>query len=98
MTDYTISEKADSDLTEIYEYSFKQFGELKADAYLASLEEKFLFLAENPKTGINIDYIRQGYYKCKHISHTIFYIIKNRKTIMIVRVLHSNMDNKTHLN
>ena len=37
MPDYELSQKADQDLTEIYLYSFENFGEDRADKYFLDL-------------------------------------------------------------
>lgn len=51
MADYVLSNKADSDLTEIYIYSYQAFGEAKADAYFLSLRDCLQALADNPRLG-----------------------------------------------
>lgn len=96
MADYALSNQADRDLTEIYIFSYRQFGQSQADAYLLTLDETFLSLAENPHLGRKIDAIRKGYFRYEHISHSIFYKIKG-KDILVVRVLHQKMDAKRHL-
>jgi len=60
MAKYELSEAADRDLNSIYIYSYREFGESKAGAYLASLEECFERLAEFPDIGRPIDHIRPG--------------------------------------
>jgi toxin ParE1/3/4 len=55
MAKYELSEAADRDLNDIYIYSYREFGEAKADAYLTSLEECFERLAEFPDIGRPID-------------------------------------------
>ncbi|PIQ97461.1 MAG: hypothetical protein COV67_04065 [Nitrospinae bacterium CG11_big_fil_rev_8_21_14_0_20_56_8] len=63
MADYRLSNKADEDLTEIYTFSYQRFGEAGADAYLLSLEERFLALANQPHLGRKADHIRKGYFR-----------------------------------
>ena len=48
MINYVLSNAADNDLRKIYRYSLEEFGELKAAAYLQSLDECFQALAANP--------------------------------------------------
>jgi len=96
MPDYILSGKADQDLTEIYIFSHEQFGEARANAYLLSLEERFEVLARQPSLGRRIDQIRKGYFRYEHDSHSIFYK-RRRNGILIMRVLHQQMDAVWHL-
>jgi len=45
---YQLSKAADADLTELYTFSFAEFGEYRADAYFQSLENCLQKLAEQP--------------------------------------------------
>jgi toxin ParE1/3/4 len=96
MADYALTRKAEKDLTEIYIFSYRQFGETKADAYLMALEERFSMLAAQPHLGRRIDHIRAGYLRYEHASHSIFYRTKS-SGVVIVRVLHQRMDPKKRL-
>lgn len=96
MPDYELSEKADEDLTEIYLFSYHQFGETQADAYLQSLEECFALLADQPRLGRKIDHVRRGYLRHEHREHSIFY--KRRSNgILVMRVLYKGRDVPRHL-
>ncbi|MFT6791577.1 MAG: toxin ParE1/3/4 [Cellvibrionaceae bacterium] len=53
-------------------------------------------MLDNPKIGINIDYIRQGYRMYHHQHNLIIYRL-TATTIKIVRVLGEKMDVKRHL-
>ncbi len=96
MADYDLSVKAEHDLTEIYIFSYQNFGEAKADAYLIGLEDCFSHLAEKPLLGRNIDHIRKGYLRYEYIGHSIFYK-RTRTGIKIMRVLHGSMNIDQHL-
>jgi toxin ParE1/3/4 len=96
VAEYTLSGKADEDLTEIWLFSYERFGEAQADAYVLALEERFQLLAEQPLLGRKIDHIRAGYLRYAHASHLIYYIL-NVGGIFIVRVLHSSMDTEQHI-
>lgn len=43
---------AESDLIDIWRYSFEQWGELQADKYLDELDSGIRKLADNPAIGI----------------------------------------------
>lgn len=96
MARFELSEAADRDLTDIYRYSYRQFGADQADAYLFGLEECFARLAQFPELGRSIAYLRRGYFRFEHASHTVFYV-RSGEGIRVVRVLHERMDPERHL-
>ena len=96
MAKFELTKAADRDLTDIYVYSHRQFGERKADEYLLSPESCLSRLAEMPGMGRSIDHIRSGYCRFEHARHTIFYT-KIKDGIRVVRVLHEAMDPERHL-
>jgi toxin ParE1/3/4 len=96
MARFELSEAADRDLTDIYIYSYRHFGEHQADAYLIALEHCFAQLADAPGLGRAIDYVRAGYYRFRHASHVVFYV-PTGFGVRIVRVLHERMDWDRHL-
>ena len=96
MTNYELSKKAESDITGILEYSYKEFGEKTALDYYLSLKKTFVLLSEQPQIGRDIKNIRAGYFCHEHAKHTIFYSLKEN-SILIIRVLHQNMDFERHL-
>jgi len=61
------------------------------------LETAFDMLAESPKTGQNIDYIRHGYFRYTVGKHVIFYHFVSDTDIEVVRILHQSMDVESHL-
>jgi toxin ParE1/3/4 len=71
---YELSAAADRDLNDIYIYSYREFGEAKADAHFRSLEECFERLAEFPDIGRPIDHIRPGYFRFPHASHSVYFV------------------------
>lgn len=95
MPDYELSQKADQDLTEIYQYSFETFGEDRADKYFLGLDRCLKTLAENPHRGRSADEIEEGIYRYEHARHTIFYVVRPLG-IFVARILHQSMDPKRH--
>jgi toxin ParE1/3/4 len=91
-----LTKAADADLTEIYVYSYREFGEARAEAYFLSLGRCFEQLARFPGMGRSIDYIRRGYFRFPHASHTV-YFIRIPDGIRVIRVLHQRMDPERHL-
>ena len=94
---YSLSTEASEDLDAILDYSILNFGLDVMIDYHSTLEDCFKSIEENPKLGINIEYIQKDYLYFKHRSHLIFYKI-NEKGILIVRILHKSMDVSRHFN
>jgi toxin ParE1/3/4 len=91
-----LSQAADRDLNDIYIYSYREFVEAKAEAYLHALEQCFEQLAVFPGLGRSIHHIRPGYFRFPHASHTVFYV-NIPDGIRVIRVLHQRMDPERHL-
>jgi len=96
MADYVLSNKADADLDDIYVYSYRTFGEAKADAYLQSLSDCLRSLADNPGLGRQVAEIEPGLFRHRHARHTVYYLTEDAG-IFIVRVLHEAMDAPRHI-
>jgi toxin ParE1/3/4 len=96
MARFELTGAADRDLTDIYIYSYRQFGENQADDYLLGLERCFFRPAEMPEIGRSIDHIRAGYHRFEHGRHVVFYT-KIEGGVRIGRVIHAAMEPKRHL-
>jgi toxin ParE1/3/4 len=93
---YRLSKSADRDLSDIYVYTYREFGEAQADAYFESLEALLSKLSENPGLGVDVSAIREGYRRFTHQKHTIYYrTIKSG--ILVVRILGPGMVAERHL-
>ena len=88
---YILSEIADKDLEDIFDYTFDEFGFDQAEKYLLEIEEIFQNLIINPQIGKKRDEIKQGLYSFPKDNHIIFYRILDNH-IRIVRVLHGRRD------
>ena len=88
---YILSEIADKDLEDIFDYTFDEFGFEQAEKYLLEIEEIFQNLIANPQIGKKRDEIKQGLYSFPKDNHIIFYRILDNH-IRIVRVLHGSRD------
>ena len=96
MPDYVLTRAADEDLTEIYRYTFTEFGESQAETYFDSLEECLNHLAENPELGLDVSSVRDGYRRFVHKQHMIFYKPTD-SGILVVRILGPGMLLERHL-
>ena len=87
---------AEEDLIDIWVYTFKNWGEDKADSYLDELDNAFNLISENPFVGVNSDEIRKGYRQYHINRHIIFYFVSD-EIIHVIRVLYDQMDFFKHL-
>ena len=88
---YALSQEADNDLQEIYDYTTEKFGAEQAIRYLTGIEELFNVLCNHPHTGRMRNEIRKGIRSISYVSHIVFYRVVE-KQIRIVRVLHASRD------
>jgi toxin ParE1/3/4 len=88
---YELSQEADNDLQEIYDYTTDNFGAEQAAKYLTGLEDLFYALCAQPHTGRMRNEIRKGIRSSSYLSHIVFYRITEQR-IRIVRVLHASRD------
>ncbi len=88
---YILSEIADKDLEEIFDYTLEEFGFEQAEKYLLELEEVFQNLLLNPQLGKKRNEIKKDLYSLPKDNHIIFYRILDSH-IRIIRVLHGSRD------
>ena len=84
-------EEALSDLEEIWLYTFETWSLEQADRYYELIIKEIYFLSKKPKSGKNLNSLREGYYSTKVKSHFIFYKFSLTE-LEIIRVLHESMD------
>ncbi len=88
---YKLSEEADFDIGEIFDYTEKRHGFNQAVKYLNDLDAVFEQLVSNPQIGRKRNELKLGLYSITEQEHSIFYRIRD-KHIRIVRVLHGSKD------
>ncbi len=87
---------AESDLIDIWRYTFESWNAAQADQYLDELDDGIRLLADNPEMGATRDYVREGCRVLLINSHAVYYTVAP-SAIHIVRVLHGQMDPGGHL-
>lgn len=97
MSKYVLSNKAVTDLSEIWDYTFEVWSENQADKYYFELLADCQELSKNPSLGRNYTEIEPEIYGYKSGKHLIFYRKLNEKDIEIIRFLHSRMDLKNKI-
>jgi toxin ParE1/3/4 len=93
---YRITPRARQDLQKIGRYTLKMWGKEQRNAYLHAMEQRIIWLAENPDLGRHRPEIKKGYFSFPQGSHLIFYL-KRDDGIDIIGVPHRMMDVTTHL-
>ena len=89
---YIVTRKANTDLINIWEYTFEHWSVEQADKYIRILTSKFIEISKNPDIGKNYDGVMNNYRGLIVKSHIIFYKILPSENIEIIRVLHQRMD------
>ena len=81
------SNRAESDLFEIGEYTLRIWGEAQAIRYLDELEDRCHSLADHSLAGRSCDEIRPGLYRQEQGKHVIFFR-RDQAGIFVLRILH----------
>ena len=97
MTQYILSQEADEDFERLFEYGIDNFGVKKATAYSNGLKIRFSEIADNPLHWQGVDYIRNNYRRSVYRNHSIYYVVENKNSVRIVRILNKE-DILTSLN
>lgn len=87
---------AESDLIDIWLYSFDKWGEAQANRYLEALDVQMTKLLTHSLLGRSRDSLRQGYRSIQIERHLVFYRVFEVE-VEIVRVLHVSMEPELHL-
>ena len=93
---FRLTREAEEDVTNIYRYSFENFGEAQADTYHDGLNDCFRLLADTPLIGRDYGSLRPGLRRYEQASHSVYYRLTDTG-ILILRVLHRRMDPARHL-
>jgi toxin ParE1/3/4 len=95
---YKISKLAESDLENIWLYTFEEWSLEQADYYYDLIMDEIEYIAENPKIGKDFNVVRKGYFRSRVKSHFIFYKINlKEEKVEIIRILHQQMDIDLHI-
>ncbi|MDA3886981.1 MAG: type II toxin-antitoxin system RelE/ParE family toxin [Candidatus Delongbacteria bacterium] len=89
---FKITEKAGSDLENIWLYTFQNWSLEQADRYYELIMNEIFFLSEYPTAGSIADHILKGYRVSRVKSHLVFYKYNSDGFIVVIRILHTSMD------
>ncbi len=87
----TVTPKAESDLTGIWIYTCEEWGVDQADIYLDQLEAGMNQLINHPSLGANYAHVLPGYRRLQIEHHAVYYQVLESE-VLVVRVLHEEMD------
>ena len=91
------SPKAKVDLSQVWDYTFAEWGAEQAEKYIrelcAAIEEQSSDLTKP----LDISDVRKGYRKVRSGSHVIFFKVTKGGILDVVRILHQKMDFDRHL-
>jgi toxin ParE1/3/4 len=92
-----LSPKAKVDLSQVWDYTFAEWGAEQAEKYIrelwAAIEEQSSDLTKS----VDISDVRKGYRKVRSGSHVIFFKVTKGGILDVVRILHQKMDFDRHL-
>ena len=88
-----ISASAKSDLIDIAQYTFTNYGKQQVDTYLQTLYDAMELLTKNPKIGHSRNDISEGYEILNVESHLLIFKA-NDENMTIARILHKRQDIK----
>lgn len=97
MAKFYLTNKAVSDLKEIWNYTYDEWSEKQADTYYKMLLANCQHIADNPSLGRKYSEIREDLFGLKVNKHIIFYRVISSQKIEITRILHGRMDLRKRL-
>ena len=92
MKSFELTKEAEKDLRKIARFTEKRWGRDQRFLYIKQFDDVFHLLSKNPSLGKCCEYIKKSYRKFPQSSHIIFYREDEKSKIIIIRILHKNMD------
>ncbi len=92
MKSFELTKEAKQDLRKIARFTEKRWGRDQRFLYIKQFDDVFHLLSENPSLGKYCEYIKKSYRKFPQNSHIILYREDEINKIIIIRILHKNMD------
>jgi toxin ParE1/3/4 len=97
MSGIVLSPKAKTDLSEIWDYTYSEWGVEQAEKYVRDLWSVMQELTRELTKSVDIGDVRKGYRKVRSGSHVIFFKVTREGVVDVVRILHQKMDFDRHL-
>ena len=87
-----------NDLSGIWDYTYKKWSENQADKYYRMIIKNCNNISKNPELGRTYDNIYDDLKGFKAGRHVIFYKKYDSEFVLIIRILHQQMDLKNRIN
>lgn len=87
MPRFIVAPRAKEDIKKIGHYTRKKWGIKQRDIYLLGLEQRFQWLAANPKIGSSRDEIKEGYHSFLYEKYTVFHTIVTNGDVNIIGIV-----------
>lgn len=97
MARYSLTNKAVEDLSNIWNYTLKEWSKEQADKYYLELIDGCEYLAKNPNFGKNYEKINLDIFVYLVNMHIIFYQKIKSDEILVARILHASSDLKNRI-
>ena len=97
MAKYQLTNKAVNDISEIWNYTADNWSEIQADTNYDLLLNTCQDLADGKIMGKNYPEINSAISGYRAGQHILFYQTSSNKEILIVRIIHVNMDLKNRM-
>lgn len=97
MAKVVLRQEAIDDLNDIWIYTFSKWSEKQADKYYHALEFACKQIGNNPDLGKEYDRISNNLLGLRTGKHIIFYQVRNKDRVEVVRILHERMDLKNRI-
>jgi len=92
MVRYRLTNKAVTDLSNIWNYTYSKWSEDQADMYYQMLLDTCMRIADNPDLGKDYSIVIDELLGFRAGRHIIFYRSIEGDEIEVVRILHEQMD------
>ncbi len=97
MAEFRLRPKAVGDIDAIWKYTYRTWSLEQANHYAAQIYAACLRVASNPALGKKYDGISDGLLGFRTGRHVVFYRVVTSGDIVIVRILHGQMDLKNRI-
>ena len=91
VTAYVLSDIAEADISDIYDYTVSVHGGEQTSKYLSGVEDMLLSQVDHPELGRHRGEIREGLYPFLYEKHIVFQRIM-QDHLRIVRILYASRD------
>jgi toxin ParE1/3/4 len=92
MSEVVLSPKAKADLSEIWDYTYSEWGVEQAEKYVRDIWTVMQEQTSDYTKSVDIGDVRKGYRKVRAGYHVIFFKVTRNGVIDVVRILHQKMD------